>query len=164
MKLTTERLELIALNLRQLRLWTEDLPQLEQELDCRYQAEPMKGIFLEIVRGQLAATEADPEHYPWHSFWLMIRKTDRIVLGSADFKDVPDENGISELGYGIGPAFEHHGYTTEAARALCAWALAQPGVKHLSAETDLDGSASQRILQRLGFQEIQRAETVWWRL
>ena len=37
----TERLELIPLTARQLKLLVEDLPALEQELNCYYQAEPM---------------------------------------------------------------------------------------------------------------------------
>lgn len=32
------------------------------------------------------------------------------------------------------------------------------------AETDKDGISSQRILQRCGFAEEKRGETIWWRL
>jgi ribosomal-protein-alanine N-acetyltransferase len=53
----TERLELIPLTARQLKLLVEDMPALEQRLNCYYQAEPMAGFFLEIVKGQLAITE-----------------------------------------------------------------------------------------------------------
>lgn len=53
---------------------------------------------------------------------------------------------------------------TEAVRAMCDWALKQNGVKHIIAETELDGFASQRILKRCGFTEYVRDLTVWWRL
>ena len=52
MMLQTERLELVALTPDQLKLWIENLPALEKELNCSYRAEPMEGFFLEIVRGQ----------------------------------------------------------------------------------------------------------------
>ncbi|MCK9303128.1 MAG: GNAT family N-acetyltransferase [Bacteroidales bacterium] len=162
--LTTVRLEIISLTPELLRCWVEDMEALETQLNCQYKADPMQGFFREIVKGQLAITEKDPDNYLWHTFRLIIRKSDRAVIGSADFKDVPNINGEVEIGYGIGKEFEHQGYMTEAAEAMCRWALSQPDVKSVIAETYLDGYASQRILQRLGFVEYSRDETVWWRL
>lgn len=160
----TERLELVPLLPLQLRKWTEDLPALEQELKCVYRAEPMEGLFFTIVKEQLEITEKNPDDYLWHSFWFLIRKTDRVVVGSADFKGIPDAKQEVEIGYGLGKEFEHQGYMTEAVQTLCKWALTQDNVSHILAETDLDGFASQRILQHCGFTEIKRRETVWWRL
>lgn len=164
MELKTERLHLIALTPKQLELWLDDIPQLEKELNCSYRAEPMTGIFREIAAGQLKAAQNDSNHYVWHSFWFIIREDDRTAVGSADFKGVPDDNGEVEIGYGLGKAFEHNGYMTEAVQAMCDWAAGQDGVKHIIAETDLDCLASQRILQRCGFTEYARESSVWWRL
>ncbi|MFD3157081.1 GNAT family N-acetyltransferase [Haloimpatiens sp. FM7330] len=163
MTIETERLELIPLTSYQLKLWVEDIYALEKELHCTYKAEPMEGFFLEIVKGQLEITEKDKSNYLWHSFWFLIRKKDRIVVGSADFKDVPNKNGEVEIGYGLGKEFEHNGYMTEAVKAMCNWAMKQEKVSHVIAETDLDGFASQRILQRCGFLEEHREETAWWK-
>lgn len=67
-----------------------------------------------------------------------------------------------EIGYGLGRDFEHNGYMAEAVEALCTWALQQEGVRHISAETDADGFASQRLLLKCGFREHSRAETCRW--
>lgn len=99
----------------------------------------MEGIFKEIVSSQLLACKKDPAHYMWYTFWFLIRKSDRTVVGSASFKDIPDEKGEVEIGYGLGKAFEHNGYMTEAVKALCRWALGQNGVQHVTAETDPEG-------------------------
>lgn len=160
----TERLEIYPLNAMQLKLWTEDIEALEKELHCFYKAEPMEGFFLEIVKGQLAITEKDPVNFMWHSFWLIIRKSDRAVIGSADFKDTPTANREVEIGYGLGKEFEHNGYMTETVKAMCRWAMGQEGVSRIIAETDIDGFASQRILRRCGFAEVSRGETAWWKL
>lgn len=160
----TDRLELYPLTPHQLKLWIEDIPALEKELNCSYEAEPMEGFLLEIVKGQLKITENDSVNYAWHSFWLLIRKTDRVVVGSADFKDIPNANKEVEIGYGLGKEFEHNGYMTEAVQAMCKWAMHQENVSHVIAETDLDGFASQRVLKKCGFTESKRDETVWWRL
>ena len=85
MKIITERLELLPLTPHQLKLWIEDIPTLENELDCSYKAEPMEGFFLDIVKGQHETTRKDRDHYIWHSFFFIIRKDDRLVIGLADF-------------------------------------------------------------------------------
>lgn len=164
MILKTERLELVPLLPDQLKLWVEDTPKLEKDLKCSYQAEPMEGIFLDIVKGQLEKTEKYPDDYLWHSFWFLIRKSDRVVVGSADFKDIPNMEQEVEIGYGLGKVFEHNGYMAEAVQAMCKWALEQEKVSHIIAETDIDGFASQRILKRCGFVEKRREESIWWRL
>ena len=164
MTLKTERLELVPLLPYQLRLWVEDIPKLEKDLKCSYRAEPMEGLFLEIVKEQLEKVEKNTNDYLWHSFWLLIRKSDQVVVGSADFKDIPNTDQEVEIGYGLGKDFEHHGYMTEAVQAMCKWALEQENVSHIIAETDIDGFASQRILQRCSFIETRREETIWWRL
>ena len=164
MKIETERLELIPLMPHQLEKWVEDISSLEKELNVFYKAEPISGFFLEIVRGQLAITIKNPEDYMWHSFWLLIRKSDRVVVGSADFKNIPNDSKEVEIGYGLGKEFEHKGYMTEAIKTMCDWALKQNGVSNIIAETDLDSFASQKILERCGFEKYQEGATLWWRL
>lgn len=164
MVIQTERLELIPLTLNQLKLWIEDIPALEKELECSYKGELIEGFFLEILKGQYEITLKDPDNYVWHSFFFLIRKEDRVIVGSADFKDIPNENGEVEIGYGLGKEFEHNGYMTEAAKAMCDWALKQNGGKSVIAETELENFASQNILERCGFKEDKRGETIWWRL
>lgn len=90
MMIETERLQLIPLTPDQLRLWVTDMAELESELGVVYDAEPMEGIFLKIVEGQCGITEKDEAHYVYHTFWFLVRREDRVVVGSADFKNVPD--------------------------------------------------------------------------
>lgn len=99
-----------------------------------------------------------------YAFWLILRKNDRVIVGSADFKGIPDERGAVEIGYGLGKAFEHNGYMTEAVKSMCDWALRQSGVVAVIAETDRDGLASQRILEQCGFDKYDERDTIWWRL
>lgn len=162
MNIETERLELVVLDARQLRLWTENMPDLEAELNCVYDAELMEDAFLGIIKGQLAVTENDAANAQWHSFWWIIRKEDRRVVGSADFK-APPENGAVEIGYGLGKAHEHRGYMTETVEAMCQWAFSQPGVNAVIAETEIENFPSQQILRRCGFTEYERGKTVWWK-
>ena len=164
MKIQTERLELIPLTPNQLKLWIENIDELEKVLSCSYKAEPMEGFFLDVVKEQLVKTQKDSENYLWHSFWFLIRISDRTVVGSADFKDIPNKSGEVEIGYGLGKAYEHNGYMTEAVKSMCDWALKQEAVSTILAETDIDGLSSQRILERCKFKKYKEAETLWWKL
>lgn len=164
MVLETERLWLVPLTAGQLKLWFEDIQALEDELDCKYRAEPIEGFFLNIIRNQYTITKENEADYLYHTFWFLIRKADRVAVGSADFKNVPDNNGDVEIGYGLGKEFERNGYMTEAVEAMCGWAKRQETVKHVIAETEIDGFASQRVLERCGFKKYKHDTTIWWRL
>lgn len=69
MVLKTERLEITLLTPSQLKLWIEDIPALNKELNCTYKAEPMEGFFLEIVKKQLRKAQTDPTNYLFYSFF-----------------------------------------------------------------------------------------------
>jgi len=161
----TDRLYLIPLTAHQLKLWVEDIPALEKELNCTYRAEPVEGEFLDIIKGQLKKTAEDEDNYLYYCFWFLVRKADRIVVGSADFKSLPDINGEVEIGYGLGNEFEHNGYMTEAVKAMCEWAMKQEQVSHVIAETYIDSVQSQRILERCSFKQFKHGnDSLWWKL
>lgn len=162
MELETPRLRLRPLTGPELTLLAGDTPALEAALSIRYAGEPLEGEFLRIVAGQVQPATADAENYFWHTFWLMLRREDDTAIGSLCFKG-PPADGAVEIGYGVAPAFEARGYTTEAAGALCRWALAQPGVARVVAETEKGSGASERVLQKLGMRRTEtNRENSWW--
>lgn len=52
---------------------------------------------------------------------------------------------------GIQPLYEGKGYTTEAVNALVHWAVSQPSVTRVEAETEPENIASQKVLANVGF-------------
>ena len=160
----TDRLQILPLKACQLKLLAEDMPSLEKELNCKYCAEPLEGEFFDIVKCQIMKTEKDETNYLYHSFWLIVRKSDRIVVGSTCFKDIPNENHEVEIGYGLGKDFEHQGYMTETIQAMCHWAMEQENISHVIAETEIDNPKSENVLKRCGFVRYQQDKGIWWRL
>ena len=73
------------------------------------------------------------------------------VIGGAGFKGTPSADGDVEIGYGIDEQNRCRGYATEAVQAMTAWALAQPGVRRVLAQTEPGNAISQRVLQKCGF-------------
>ncbi|MGB4589545.1 MAG: GNAT family N-acetyltransferase [Clostridiaceae bacterium] len=160
----TERLELVPLSLIQLKLWVNEMKAFEKELNCSYKGQPVVDFILDHLIEQIEAITHDETNYLYYTSWLIICKLNRIAVGSAAFKGMPNQSGEIEIGYGLGEDFEHHGYMTEAVKEMCRWGLEQENVKQIIAETDLDGYASQRILERNGFERYTFGDSSWWRL
>lgn len=90
------------------------------------------------------------QRVPWGG--TIIERAELVAIGQMSFKDLPDEQGAVEIGYGINPGYQRRGYATEMARALVGWALAQPDVRVVTAECRIDNIGSIRVLKNSGFQ------------
>ena len=90
-----------------------------------------------------------PEVYPLAVDYLIIVKDIKTVIGSIDFKYLPVD-GVSEIGYGMTPTYEGHGYMSEAVVIMLEYGK-QNGIKTVVADTLLDNIKSQNVLKRAGF-------------
>ena len=90
-----------------------------------------------------------PDRWEWYAIW-MIENKDGAHVGDLSFKGL-GADGCAEIGYGIDEEFRGKGYATEAVAAAVSWALDQPGVTRVEAETEPDNKASQRVLEKCGF-------------
>lgn len=138
MQLLTERLFLIPLR-------TDAL----QKLIDRTTDPEMVKAYCDMLNG----CEAHPDQWLWYTAWGLYQNDSGDWVGDLCFKGLP-ENGHPEIGYGIEPEFWNQGYTTEAVHAACKWALEQPGVSAVEAETEPDNAASQAVLRKVGFVPI----------
>lgn len=106
----------------------------------------LKIAYTEMLDGYLA----HPEQWEWYAIWMIELKNGTHV-GELCFKGLSEE-GNAEIGYGIAEAYQGCGYATEAVMALVDWALQWPGVLCVTAETEADNIASQKVLQKAGFE------------
>ncbi len=84
--------------------------------------------------------------------------------GLAGFKGLPDAAGEVEIGYGIDPICQGHGYMTEAARALIEWAFQSPTCRAVIAPNTLN-PASNRVLEKVGMVVYEETGTARsWRI
>lgn len=160
----TERLELWALSLNNLILLRDNMQAFEEQFQCTYNGEKLEGFIEEYLEDQIRIILENEASCVYHAFWLLLRKEDRVVVGSIAFKGLPNTDGEIEIGYGLNPIYEHNGYMTEAVAKACEWGLQQENVKFIIAETDADGYASMRILERNGFVRYKFEKESWWRL
>jgi RimJ/RimL family protein N-acetyltransferase len=90
---------------------------------------------------------ADPGAY---GVYQLVRSGDDLVVGDIGFHGPPTQRGSVTVGYGLAPGARGVGYATEALRAVAAWALEQPEVVAVEADTTHANLPSQRVMERAG--------------
>ncbi len=106
-------------------------------------------ILQKAYREMLQGCLDHPEQWEWYAVWIIERK-DGPHVGDLSFKGLNDDGSV-EIGYGISEEHRGQGCATEAVNAAVTWALEQPGVTRVEAETEPDNQASQRVLEKCGF-------------
>ncbi len=110
---------------------------------------------LQVLPIWIARREREPGSVPWVDGVAVLR-AERLAVGSLGFKGPPDPSGSVEVGYSINRSMRGRGYATEVVAALGAWALAQPGVRRVTAECLPTNAASIRVLEKSGFVRVGR--------
>ena len=101
----------------------------------------------------LSWLEAAPDRVGWFSWYALAAGDDataKVLVASGGFMG-PPQDGTVEIGYSVLPQFQGRGYATEMVGGLVRWAMGQPGVVRVVAETDWTNLASVRVLSKSGF-------------
>ena len=119
------------------------------------------GPHIELYLNEL---EKDPSQLNWGPWFVMLKESSRII-GDIGFKGKPDEERMSEIGYGFLEEYRNQGYATESVQALIGWAFETDEADILVAETANDNIASIKVLEKLGMQRIHEANgMIYWQL
>ncbi|ANU23122.1 GNAT family N-acetyltransferase [Planococcus donghaensis] len=113
---------------------------------------------------QINELSKDPTLYGWGS-WLVMRKSDGLIVGDAGFKGAPNSNKEVEIGYGFLESCWHLGYATEAVESLVTWAFNLSVVERIIAETEVENIGSIRVLQKIGMNQLEKkGDMLYWEL
>ena len=127
-----------------LRIYPAAREQMEAFIAAETDAD-LKTAYTEMLAGCLR----HPDQWHWYAIW-MIELRDGTHIGDLCFKGL-GANGTVEIGYGVLEEYQGQGYAAEAVDAVVVWALDQPDVTRVEAETAPDNRASQRVLEKCGF-------------
>jgi RimJ/RimL family protein N-acetyltransferase len=107
--------------------------------------------------GEADARDFLDQIVPSELVWALTLRSSAELVGMAGLSatDDPDE---AELGYYLAPAQWGLGLATEAARAILDYGFRVAGFAAITAGYFVENSASGRVLHKLGFVEIGRAE------
>ena len=155
MAIETERLQLMPYAPAHLLALIEGVPQFEECMGLRA-ADRLRDFVVsdDVSPAFLVQLRSGTRPDPWVYGFAVVRRENRLVIGSAGFKGPPSEDGVVEIAYGIVPGCEGRGYATEAAHALVAFALADDRVRLVRAHTLPTANPSTRVLTKCGFQQV----------
>lgn len=151
LRLTTERLELVAGTIELARAEINDLAAFAGLLNVpKPEVWPPPLNDENSQRYFLASLEqAAPEDAGWN-LWFCLRREPRELVGGAGFKGRP-RDGVVEVGYSMLESEHRRGYCTEAVRALIGWAFRHPEVRMVIGHTLPELKPSIRVMEKCGF-------------
>lgn len=156
----SERLVLFPYTRDNLPLFNADLDAFEAKYGVRYRGEELDHLLKAFLKKLELEIAEDPEHYLFFTEFLIVLKETDQIIGSIDFKYVP-RDGVTEVGYGLNPRFEGHGYMTEALRAFLGFGKSL-GITAVRADTLPGNFKSQNVLKRCGFSFLCEDGNLWW--
>lgn len=95
-----------------------------------------------------------PDDHPF-TLYRIDETSSGLAIGGLGFFYEPNEDGTTELGYGLVASARGKGYATEALRLAVAIARSA-GAKRIIADTAVDNVASQNVMVKAGFTETSR--------
>ncbi|WP_280648029.1 MULTISPECIES: GNAT family N-acetyltransferase [unclassified Dysgonomonas] len=159
------RLRIVPLSVEHFRLFLDETEKMELQMGLTPSREIPDEHTRQAMEDLYAKAIAYPEHYYWYTNWQIILKSENKSIGSACF--MKDESAPSqvEIGYGTNAKYRNKGFMTEAVQALCKWALQQPYIKCITAETEINNIPSQRVLEKCKMHRYRQTnESIWWKL
>ena len=104
------------------------------------------------VTARSLALAASGQSLPWSTTFLILDNGNDKIVGSCGFKTGP-RNGRVEIGYGVAPIAQGHGAATKAILLMLQKAFGA-GAKEVLAEIVPENTASMRVVQKAGFEQI----------
>lgn len=156
----TKRLVLFPYTKDGLALLNTDIMRFEQEFGVAYRGEELDDLTRDFLKRLEKEIDADPDRYLFFTVFPIVLKENDSIIGSIDYKYVP-KDGLTEVGYGLNPEYEGHGYMTEALTAFLDFGR-RMGVTTVRADTKKDNIKSQNVLKRCGFRFLREDGNLWW--
>lgn len=162
----TERLHLFPLTASQLELYLQGKDALEQAIGLtpfgRTVAPQVKDLVTNITLPKMR--EAMRDDYLFHTFWLVVDKTNKTIVAELGFKGPPVDGGRVEIGYGTMPPMQGKGYMTEAVKGILQWTAARKDVSVVLVETNTSNTPSIRVVEKNGFELMNKqADNLYWK-
>lgn len=164
--ITTDRLIIKPLTLRQLVMYVKCDQSLERELKVNPSSREMSAELAAAFEQTIFPNVADEtKNYLYATMWTAILITDKEMVGDICMYGPPDEAGEVEIGYGTHDKFQNKGLMTEIVGGMLSWLALQPEVRSVRAATEPANLASSRVLERNGFVKTAATESLChWRL
>ena len=107
----------------------------------------LKHAYSQMLRASLS----NPVERQWFATWIIeLNDEAQSRVGDLCFKGLKSDGKV-EISYGLIDTYWNKGYATEAVSSIVKWALKQPKVKAVEAESESDNIVSIRVIKKNNF-------------
>ncbi|KUO63203.1 acetyltransferase [bacterium BRH_c32] len=114
-----------------------------------------KDAILSLFLPNIEDAKKDPHFY---TMWIVIEKTQKVMIGGICFHGEPNENGEVEIGYGTDTEYRNKGYMTETISGMISWIRGNKKIKIIKAETEIENQSSIKVLEKNNFKVIEQID------
>ena len=105
------------------------------------------------IKYRIAQVFANPDSAKY-LLRVAVLKNDPMIIASAGFHSLPNEDGMIEIGFGVDSKFQNLGYGQEILHGMWGWVVSDPKVKTLRYTVSPNNLVSVHIIKKLGFNLI----------
>lgn len=118
-------------------------------------------VSVEQLNRHIAMQMNNEKDWEWGSIWLVVDVHKRAIIGTMNFKNIPNENQSVEIEYKIDEKYQSLGHCTSAVKLLLEWIFSKD-VLTVFATSKKDNVASNRVLAKNGFVAGDEGENYIW--
>jgi RimJ/RimL family protein N-acetyltransferase len=164
-KLATEQLIITPLTYRQMEMWNTSSLQFEGELGYQLAQKDMGSVFLKELKDKILKIKNDRINYFWITYWIIVLKEEKKIIGTIGFDGSPEEDGILNLDFQIYTGYEGKGFLSETLNRFLAWAFKQDLVEKIHTITSSSDDIAIEALEEFDFVCIDQETRDWtWEL
>ena len=150
-------MEIIPLNLNEMRIFIKSRSDYEKHANLTVTGVEVSEFYREEIK---EAMELEPEswtsknkEYLFHTFWLMILKDTKTIVGQFEFNGRPNSLGEVEIFFMVEEPYRRKGIATEAMVEILKWGCKTKLFRKVLIEADIRNKAAMGSLQKLGFKK-----------
>lgn len=163
MLLLTDRLEIRIMTIEELKFRLDNTIDLKEAYHLNQIPMPLDEHMKKVYRLKIQRVQENPELLIYHTYYTIIDKKSRSIIGSLGLQGVYDEEGAVEIGYFLDSDYWNKGLMTEALNSVCLWLLSIPEILCIYAFTEKENFSSQAVLKKCDFEiNYKEKDMILW--
>ena len=157
MKLESKRIEIIPLNLHEMRIFIKSRSDYEKHVNLTVTGietpEFYRDEIKEMILLEPESWTSKNKEYLFHTIWLIIQKESKTIVGQFVFNGRPNELGEVEVFFMVELPYRKQGIATEAMLEIMKWGCKTKLFRKVYIDVDLQNKAAKASLNKLGFMQ-----------
>jgi [ribosomal protein S5]-alanine N-acetyltransferase len=157
MKLESKRIEIIPLNLHEMRIFIKSRSDYEKHANLTVTGVEVPEFYCEeiseLIQQEPEFWTSKNKEYLFHSIWLMILRESKTIVGQFVFNGRPNDQGAVEIFFMVEEPYRRKGIATEAMLEIMKWGCKTRLFRKLYIDADVLNKAAMASLHKLGFKK-----------